>query len=135
MSQKKTTKTSRKRNPKRIPGTYLNADLYDEWAKWCKDRGIVQQNYMSKIVEFIMDLDDSTRTMFLGEVTKEDRHSLARLILTRIASSQQGSGRKLNPPDSVIDDLLEQAGKPSSSEKDEAGSRRHTSPKRRGKAG
>lgn len=83
---------TRKPNPKRVPGTYLNADLYDDWAKWCKKLGVIQQSYMSKIITFMMGLDESTRTLFLKKVNKEDRADLAKLILQRIANGR--SGRK-----------------------------------------
>lgn len=85
----------RKPNPKRVPvpSTYLSAEVYDKWSGWCDDRGIIQQSYMSKIIMFMMGLDNSTRSLFLEAISDEDRAGLAKMILERIAANGQAGAR------------------------------------------
>ena len=133
-------KKSRQPNPMKVPLTYINKDVYDEWKRWCKSKDLIQQRYMSNVITFILGLDNSTRLLFLGEINEKDRAEIAKLILKRIANDEPGeaSGQVPSPPgDGPIppDELVREASDSKAKSKAGKGSRRRKVTKRRSKAG
>lgn len=65
----------------------------DRFSKWCKAQGVIQADYLGRIIDWIMELeDDSIRSVFMQTIDESDRKALAIQILERIAGKEGQAG-------------------------------------------
>lgn len=72
------------------PSTAITANLrkvkQEEFAQWCKDKGLIQADTLGAIIDWYMTLDGTTRALVTDALEARDMAAVSVLALERVAS-------------------------------------------------